>query len=167
MEEFIKELGFWGYMQQYPINPITIVTIVIIIGIIVLFINGTIKRRKATQFLAQNAGAAIMTFHKKQIGSNDYADNIRIVRINNEPTSWFFLKPAIPAVYLKPGENHIELYAEWARGGMVIRMSKTDVKTIIVTAETEGRYSLEYYIPEDNYRFETYENERLFGKKKK
>jgi hypothetical protein len=161
----IEELGFWGYMHQFPINPITIVAGAIIIGIIVLFINATIKKNRAHQFLAKNADAAIMTFHKKKTGNNDYADNLRILKINGEPAHWFFLKPAIPAVYLKPGENRIELYAEWARGGGVsIKMFKTDVVRMSVTVKKEGHYSLEYHIPEKKYIFEPFENEKLFGK---
>jgi len=43
-------------------------------------------------------------------------------------------------------------------------MNKTEVREIVVTAKTDGHYSLEYYIPESNYIFEVYENERLFRK---
>jgi hypothetical protein len=165
MSYWIEELGFWGYMQRFPVNPITIVVGAIIIGIIVLFINASVKKRKANQFLTENIGSAIMTFHKKQIGNNDYANNIRIIKINNEPVHWFFLKPAIPAVYLKPGENCIELYADWARGGgSAVKMFKTDVTKTAVTVRPEGRYSLEYYIPENKYIFEPFENDGLLGK---
>jgi hypothetical protein len=165
MESLIEEFGFLGYIQRFPVNPITLVAGAIIIGIIVLFINAAIKKNKANQFLVENIGAVIMTFHKKKIGNNNYADNIRIIKINNESAHWFFLRPAIPAVYLKPGENRIEVYAEWARGGgSSIKMFKTDVVEMVVTVKTERHYSLEYYIPENKYIFEPFENERLFGK---
>jgi hypothetical protein len=165
MGSLIEELGFLGYIQRFPVNPITLVAGAIIIGIIVLFVNAAIKKNEANQFLLENIEAAIMTFHKKKIGNNDYADNIRIIKINDEPAHWFFLKPAIPAVYLESGENRIEVYAEWARGGgSSIKMFKTDVVEMIVTVKMEGHYSLEYYIPENKYIFEPFENEKLFGK---
>jgi hypothetical protein len=98
-----------------------------------------------------------MMFHKKKIGNNDYADNIRLVKLNGENPQWFFIKPMVPAIYLKPGENKIELYADWARGGGAsIKMSKSEIVLITVSAKAEGSYSLEYYIPEKKFVFEPF-----------
>jgi hypothetical protein len=153
----IEEMGFFGYIQKYPVNPITIVGGLVIIGIFALSIHANVKKRTANQFLAKNPGSAVMTFHKKKIGNNDYADNIRIVKLNGEDPYWFFVKTAIPAIYLKQGENQIELYADWARGsGVSIKMFQSEVVLITVVAEAEGHYSLEYCIPANTYIFEPF-----------
>lgn len=163
MNYWIEKLGFWGYMQRFPINPITIVAFVVLIGIGVMVLNASIKRRKANEYAARNIGAAVMTFHKREVGNRDYADNIRIMTINGEPAHWFFLKPAVPALYLKPGVNRLGLYSEWARGSKSVSMHKSHYVTIEVEAQTEGHYSLEYFIPENRYIFEAYDNPKLFG----
>jgi hypothetical protein len=155
--DWIDKLGFWGYMRQFPVNPITIVGCAVIAGVIVLFISASAKKRKASQFLLKNPGAAVMTFHKKQTGNPSYADNIRITKLNGETAPWFFIRPMIPALYLKPGENHIELHSDWARGGGVaIKMFKSDPVVLTVTAEQKGHYSLEYAIAENKYIFEPF-----------
>lgn len=164
MGYWIDQLGFWGYMKKFPINPITIIGIVIIIGILVLIINASVRKSKADQYLTKYMGAAVMTFYKKNVGNTDYADTIRIAKLNDETAQWFFLKPGIPAIYLKPGENKLEVHSEWARGGRVIKMYKTEIVTLQVYAEQEGCYSLEYYIPDSRYIFEPYNNPKLFGK---
>jgi hypothetical protein len=156
MGQMIQELGLFGYIQKFPVNPITMVCGLIIIGIIVLVVNSVGKKRRANKYLLENPGSAIMIFHKKKIGNNDYADNIRIVKLNGENAQWFFVRPMIPALYLKPGENKIELFAEWARGGGSIKMFKSNIISMIVSAKTEGSYSLEYYIPESKYIFEPF-----------
>ena len=154
--ELIKELGLWGYLQAHPINPITIIVGMIVIGIIVLFVNSSVKKRKAKQFLLENPGAALMTLHKKRNRNTDYADNIRIITLNGKKSHWFFVRPTIPAIYLKPGENEIILYSEWARGGTHIKMYKSGVISMKVSVITDGHYSLEYYIPENKYIFEQF-----------
>lgn len=164
MKYWIDQLGFWGYMRQFPINPITIITFAVLIGLVVLFINAAVRRRKANAFLSQNLGAAVMTFHKKQVGNADYADNIRIVTLNGQQAPWFFLQPAVPALYLQAGENTLEVYAEWARGGTSIRMYSSHMVALQVNAQLEGHYSLEYYIPENRYIFAPYDNPKLFHK---
>jgi hypothetical protein len=157
MGQMIQELGLFGYIQKFPVNPITMVCGAIVIGIIVLVINATGKKGKANKYLLENPGSAIMMFHKKNIGNNDYADNIRIVKLNDKIPQWFFIKPMVPAIYLKPGENKIELYADWARGGGVsIKMFKSEIVLITVSAKVEGSYSLEYYIPEKKFAFEPF-----------
>jgi hypothetical protein len=153
----IGELGFFGYIQTYPVNPITLLGGLAVIGIAVLVMNAKAKRSGANRFLAENPGAALVTLHKKKIGNNDYADNIRVVTLNGQKPRWFFIKPAVPALYIKPGENRIELYADWAKGGgAAVKMYKSEPVLMTLAAETGGRYSLEYYIPEHTYIFEPF-----------
>jgi hypothetical protein len=155
--QFIQELGLSGYLEKYPVNPISIVGLMVIIGILVLSINACAKMGKPSKYQVINPNAAIMTFHKKEIGNNDYADNIRIVKLNGKIPRWFFIKPSIPAIFLKLGKNDIELYAEWAIRGSGRKMFKSDVISMSITAEEKGRYSLEYHIPEERYIFEPFE----------
>lgn len=165
MWQMVEELGLLGYIKQYPVNPITIIGCVVVIGVIVLFINASVRRRKAEYFVAENPGAAIVVLHRDRDGDWDYAANISIQKLNGETAHWFFLKPGIAALYLPVGENTLELYAHWARqAGGVIKMFKTDVTAINVTVERKGRYSLEYFIPEDSFIFSEYKNEFLFGR---
>ncbi len=164
MSYWIDELGFWGYMQRFPINPITIIGFFVIAGIVVLIVNAKVRKAGAQKFLAQNAGAAIMVFNKQKIGNYDYADNIRITKLNGKKAPWFFIKPAIPALYLKSGDNTIEVFSEWAQGGSTIKMFKSSPVSLSLHVETESTYSLEYYIPENRYIFEKYENPQIFSK---
>lgn len=165
MWQLVEELGLLGYIKQYPVNPITIVGGVVVIGVIVLFINASVRRRKATYFVAEHPGAAIVALHRDREEDWDYAENISIQKLNGETAHWFFLKPGIAALYVPAGENNLELYAHWARqAGGVIKMFKTEVATIKVIAERKGCYSLEYFIPEDRFIFSEYKNEFLFGR---
>jgi hypothetical protein len=104
-----------------------------------------------------------MIFSKLKVGDNDYADNIRIATLNGEPATWFFARPAMPALYLKPGENKLRLHAEWARGaGPAIKTYHSDEVTLTVKADPDGQYVLKYYIPEARYDFRPF---RLPGSK--
>lgn len=165
MWQLVEELGLLGYIRQYPVNPITIIGGVIVIGVIALFINAAVRRRKAEYFVAEHPGAAIVVLHRDRGGDWDYATNISVQKLNGENAHWFFLKPAVAALYLPAGENTLELYAHWAQqGGGVVKMFKTDVTAIKVTAERKGRYSLEYCISEGRFIFSEYKNEFLFGR---
>ncbi|MFV0466886.1 MAG: hypothetical protein ACK5ML_12615 [Lachnospiraceae bacterium] len=154
----------WYILQSIIYHPALSIGLVIIFMIGVYTINMKIRKQKANQFLDQHAGAATMTFFKKKVGDANYADTIRIVMLNGEKAQWFFLRPAIPAIFLKNGENKIELYAEWARGTKISDIKRSGHITLIVQARSEGHYSMEYYIPENRFIFEPYENERIFGK---
>ena len=158
MSYWIERLGFWGYMRQFPLNPITIVGGVIVIGILVLFINAYIRKSRAENAVGDNRKTAVMTFHKIKVGNNDYGDNIRIMECNGEKARWFFLRPAVPAIYLNPGSNVLELYTEWARGSQHIKGHKSEVTQIVVKADGSGQYSLEYNIPENCYIFQKSED---------
>jgi len=154
MNYWISQLGFWGYMRRFPLNPITMVGGVVVIGIIVLVLNAIVRRRKAEQFVVENAGAVLMTFNKKRIGDTDYADNLRITKLNGETARWFFVKPMVPALYLKDGKNCLELHAEWARGGGVaVKRYRSDVEELQVEVQAGNSYSLEYNIPEAHFIF--------------
>lgn len=155
MNYWIRQLGFWGYMKQFPVNPITLVGSAVFIGIVVLFLNAALRKRGAGKFLMEHPGAAIMTFQKLTVGNPDYADNIRLEKLNNETPRWFFIKPAIPAIYLPVGESKLVLHADWARqGGGAIKKFKSKSVEITVCVESEGHYSLEYHIADDKFIFE-------------
>ena len=77
--------------------------------------NAKARKRGVMQALEEHPDAALVTFHKKRVGDMDYADNLRIVSVNGERARWFFWRPMCPAMYVEPGENRVELYAEWAR----------------------------------------------------
>ena|GEM_PF-2736768 len=163
---YLKELGFLGYMQKYPVNPISMIGSVVVLGILVLIINSRVRRNRAQTFADKNLGAATVTLHKKQTANYDYADNIQVLKINGEKAKWFFIKPAIPAIYFKSGKNTVDLQADWARNeNGAIKMYKSDIVTIDLHASADGHYSLEYYIPEDKFIFGKYENDRIFGGK--
>ena len=164
MEQLIKQLGLFGYIRQYPVNPITMVGGVLLIGIVVLIINAAVRKRSADKFAGKTPGAAIMVLHVRELGNQDYAENIRIQTLNGSPAHWFFLKPGIVALYLTPGENRLQLYADWARQhGKTIKMFQSNQTTISVTAHADGHYALEYCISEDKFIFSPYQNERIFG----
>jgi Urocanate hydratase len=152
MKQLISQYGFLGYMQKFPFNPVTIFAVVVLIGAAILFMNVYVRRRAAEKFAVQNPGAALLTLHKRKIGNSDFGDNIRTSALNDEPVHWFFVKPAIPAIYLRPGENRLDVYAEWTRKiGGEIKKYKSKVQTVNIHASIEGSYSLEYYIPENRF----------------
>ena len=153
----IQQLGLWSYIQKYPVNPVTIVVVVFLIGVLLIFMIAAGRRRRAGQYMMRTPGAALLTFHKKNFGNTDYADNIRIVKLNGETAHWFFVRPMIPAIYLKPGENKLELHADWARSGFpAVKMHKSESVLLTVTAKADAQYSLEYYIPESRYIVEPF-----------
>lgn len=152
MWDLIKEKGFINYMQEYPINPISIVMVLLIIGIIVLVVNAKVRRSKAERFRQAHPDAALVIFGKQKIGNYDYADNIRIITVNNETVEWFFYKPNVPAMYVQAGHNEVVLYAEWARKkGSRITTYKSDKHTMQIDVRVNQIYTLEYYIPEGKY----------------
>ncbi|MDR2914289.1 MAG: hypothetical protein LBV74_05600 [Tannerella sp.] len=149
MMELIEELGLLGYLQKYPVNPITIVGCMIIIGIVVLIINAKIKKKNAEK--QKPAGAATVILQKRNVQNNTYAENVRVHSINGKPAPWFFYKLAA-AVYFLPGQNTVEIYAEWARreAGKV-KMYRTEPVRLTMTVSADKIYALHYHIDSQEY----------------
>jgi hypothetical protein len=150
----ISEMGFFDYMAKYPINPISIILATIVIGVVVFALVSRSKKRKADAQLAQNPAAATMIFRTTNMVLDDAsADNISVLKLNGEEAHWFFAKPTVPAVYLTPGSNTLELYAHWARN-KGFKQYKTEPVVLTLTAEPGCRYTLEYHIASQRYLFE-------------
>lgn len=151
-------MEFVEYMALHPINPVSMVVGVVIVGIVVLFINAKIRKRKAGYFLVDNPDASILILGKLRVGDVNYADSIQVVSVNNQKVNWFFYRPMIPAIYIKPGHNEIVLYAKWARskGGRIANY-KSEIITLPIDIKVNERYSLEFHIPENKCEFKIYE----------
>lgn len=148
--KLIREIGFLEWIQRYPINPVTIVGAVIIIGFVILIINSKIKKRIAESMRPENASIILLKSIDPSAGG--LADNVRVVSANGEDAPWFFFK-TLPAIYLRPGENRLELYAEWARGGRIAKFFKTDLQGLTLHIEPNKVYVLEYDIEQGIYLF--------------
>jgi hypothetical protein len=157
MGQLIDELGLLGYLLKYPVNPISIIATVVLIGIIVLIVNHKVLKSKATRYLVEYPGSAIVTLFKRKQGNDDYGDHLTPIKLNGERAHWFFVKPMAGAIYMRPGHNQIEIYTQWARGtGASTKFYSSPVTTLSLEVTYGGHYSLEYYIPEDRYIFEPF-----------
>ncbi len=147
--ELIKELGFTEWISRYPVNPLSLVVFILLAGIAVLIINAKIKKAAAEKNKPDGAALVLL---KPRINSNkNLAENVRVISINGKKAAWFFFQ-TIPAVYLPPGNTCIEVYAEWAqKGGGLVKICKTESKTLELTIKPEVRYSLYYELDSSRY----------------
>jgi hypothetical protein len=163
MWQTFQELGLKAYLLKFPVNPITIIGTTVILGIIVLIINSKVRRGQSERYLRANPGSALVILAKKAAANEFFGDNIRPVRLNGEKAYWFFVKPLVAAIYLKPGHNVLELYTQWATGGgLNIRIRKSKITALELMAQPGRQYCLAYYIPEDRYIFELCEKSEGF-----
>jgi len=150
--EQMQQMGVWEFLRRYPVNPITVVAGAVLLGILVLVVVYGARRRKARQYRFETADAALMLYPPQGAG---WGANIKIARLNGETAHWFFAKPAVPALYLRPGENRLELHAEWASGSApFVKMHRSDQVTLTLDVRPEGRYLLLYSVEEARYIFE-------------
>lgn len=152
MNDWIKELGFWEYLKRFPLNPISLICGVVALGALALALKAALRKLRARVFLARYPDAAILTFGKTQGANSRYAENIRILSRNGEAPRMFFARPAVPAIYLSPGNNVLRLSAWWVRKeGGALRKYKSPVLSMGVVVKPKGMYRLAYHIPTDAY----------------
>lgn len=144
--ELIKKMGFVEWINKYPINPITMVAIVIIIGIIVLILNAKIRKKNAQKHKVQ--GSSIIILKKQNFANIDFAEQIRVQKINGEKANWFFYKTR-PAIYIIPGQNEVIAYAFWAKS--IQKLISTKPKKLYLQIEENKVYSLYYMIQTEQY----------------
>lgn len=154
--DLIREIGSFEWIRRYPVNPVTMVAAVVLIGIIVLVINS--KKRKRIADAARPQDASIVILKSIDPSAGGLAENVRVVSANGEKAPWFFFR-TFPAIYLSPGENRLELYAEWASGGRIAKFYKTDLQGLTLQIEPSKVYVLEYDIEQGIYLF--YEAEQF------
>jgi hypothetical protein len=154
MPELMQQMGLIAYMQQYPLNPISLIGGIVILGIIILFIAYKLKKGQSEKYLLAYPGSALVSFEKLHPNDGAYGDNIRPLELNGQPAHWFFVKPNIGGMYLKPGRNLVVVYAQWADLRALVKPIRSSLpKTLELIVDPSGLYSLEYYIPEDRYIF--------------
>ena len=146
--DMIKAMGFWEWLSRYPINPVTMVAAALVVGLVVLFANSRIRRRNAERH--KPAGASILVIQKRNGSNGNFAENVRVSAINGEKSCWFFHKAAA-AVYLGPGENVLEVYAQWARGGRTVTLYRTNPVVLTLTVASDKIYALHYDVRSSCY----------------
>ncbi len=144
--ELIREMGFMEWLRCYPVNPITMVMTVLIFGMLVLLLNAKIRKKNAEKNKPE--GAAILVLKKQNSFNDNFAEQVRVLKVNGRQGQWFFYK-ARPAIYLPPGDNEIVVYAEWAQS--VQKLFKTESKKLQLKVKQDTVYTLYYVIQTAQY----------------
>ncbi len=140
--ELINKMGFMEWIKAYPLNPFTIFGTIILLGLVIIIVVRTIRRRKSE--IRKPKGAATLVLSKRNSFNKDLADEIKVFEINDEKAHWFFYSSGI-AVYLEPGENKLKVCAKWASlSGNSVKTTQTNEQELIITAEADKIYSINY-----------------------
>jgi len=130
-----------------------------LIAVIILYI---VKTRRASADAIAFPGAALVLLFKKRAGDTDWADNNYILTVDGEPAHMFAYRLGIQACHVPSGCHTITVKSSWGRvSGGKVAVQSTQPCDIRVQVRAEGHYSLEYHIPDGQYVFEEYEDERL------
>ncbi len=140
--ELINQMGLVDWIKTYPINPFTIFGAIILLGLIIIILVRTIRRRKSE--FRKPKGASILVLSKRNSFNKELADEIKVFELNGEKAHWFFYSSGI-AVYLKPGENKLKVCAKWASlSGKSLNTNQTQETEITITVEANKIYSINY-----------------------
>lgn len=137
---------FLSQEEQDTLTILIHLSAIILMVSLVIFIKNKMIKRKADKNKPPHA--SILFLQKANFLNERFSDTISLSQLNHKPVD-YFSHQGRTAVYLRPGENHLQAQASWLVGKNT--SSQTQMKDLVIFAKADTTYTLYYYIPTGNY----------------